>query len=150
MKLKSCLRAAACALFVAGFASSAQATTIVVTPTLAPNANGSPNWATWANNANTAKLQGLSSLGADNMPSHYLAQSNINLNDLAVTSFNSWKGFADPGMVFGPAYANEKGTRAHFGLLIDGDGQQIAIGDLSFVMTSNDSGNTLGYSFAGT
>jgi hypothetical protein len=63
------------------------------------------------------------------------------LNNI-VTGFSSWNGVANPS----GAYASELGNRLLFGLDVRGNGAEISIDQLSFVMSSTD-GNTLGYSF---
>lgn len=129
-------------------ASSASAATITVTPWLAPNAFGSPSYPTWESNAVTAQRLQLPAFGTPGTPSFAVGQSNINISDLIVTNFNSWRGQANPGVAFGPAYANELGTRGHFGLRIDGQGAQFSISTLALTMSSNDPGNVLGFTFA--
>jgi hypothetical protein len=139
------LAAASAALFGA---SAAQAITITVTPTLAPNAFGSPSYSGWVANAVQAMYHGYSSYGDPTSPTWFHAQSTVGASQGIVTGFPSWKGFADPGTKFGAAYANELGNRMSFSLRITGDDQQIAISDLSLVMASSDPDNALGYSFA--
>jgi hypothetical protein len=86
--------------------------------------------------------------GDPSLPSYYAAQTvPLTPFDLIVTGFASWHGVADPGTVFGAAYANELGNRVHFGLDIDGQGTQFSISQLSFTETSNDPGNLLGFGF---
>jgi hypothetical protein len=46
-------------------------------------------------------------------------------------------GAADPGSVFGAAFAKELGNRMHFGLVIDGQGTQFSISQLTFESHSN-------------
>lgn len=54
----------------------------------------------------------------------------------------------DPGTVFGAAYANESGNRLHFGLLIDENGEQFSISQLSFSAIGNGN-NLLDFGYAG-
>jgi hypothetical protein len=135
-----CVAAAA----VTSAAGAAQAVTITVTPTLAPNAFGSSSFAPWAGNAFTALYNGQSSAGAPGTPSYFQAQSNVQAKDLVVTNFSAWMGQAEPG----GAFAGESGNRGHFGLSILGDGQQFSISQLSFSATSTDPGDLLGLGFA--
>ena len=126
---------------------AAQAATIVVTPSLAPNAYGSAYFAGWTANAITALHDGATSGGDSSLPSYYQAQSNVTPAQSLVTGFPSWMGQADPGAVFGPAFANEGGNRMHFGVWIDGDGQQFSISQLGFEAYSDDPANILGSGF---
>jgi hypothetical protein len=132
--------AAAAAMSAAG---AAQAVTITVTPTLAPNAFGSPSFSPWADNAFTALYTGAPSAGAPGTPAYFQGQSNVSAKDLVVTNFSSWMGQAEPG----GAFAGEYGNRGHFGLSILGDGQQFSISQLSFQAVSTDPGDLLAFSF---
>lgn len=143
MNLKALIPALA--VLVTPFAASAAQ--IIVTPSVAPNAFGSPSYAGYVANAVGALHDGDTSRGDPNSPTYYQAQSNVRANEVIVTGFPSWKGQADPGAVFGPAYANELGNRMHFGLRIDGEGTQFSISELSFSATSNDPADVLGFSF---
>jgi len=139
------LAAASAALFGA---SSAQAITITVTPTLAPNGFGSPSYAGWVSNAVQAMYHGYTSFGDPNAPTYFHAQSVVGASQGIVTGFPSWKGYADPGTKFGAAFANELGNRMHFSLRITGDDQQISISQLMLTMASSDPDNALGFSYA--
>ena len=122
--------------------------TITVIPSLAPNRWGSPSWPTYVTNAVTAIQNGLSSYGDPSSPSYYAAQTTpITPMDMIVTGFPSWLGQADPGTVFGPAYANELGNRPQFGVDINGNGTPISISMLSFTGSSNDAVDVLGFSY---
>ena len=110
---------------------------------MAPNVFGSPSWGTYQTNSINALLSGAYSMGTPNTPGYYQQRSNVTSNDLIVTGFPSWEGQVDPGTAFDPAYANEYGNRGHFGVVIDGNGQQISIDQLSFTAASNDPGNLL-------
>lgn len=123
--------------------------TITVLPALAPNGFGSPSYAGWQQNAIYALMHGLSTYGDPTLPTYYHQVSNVSQEDVLVTSFPSWHGQANPGGVFGPAFASELGTRVLFGLVINGNGSQFSISQLSFVMSSTDPYNGLGYSFPG-
>jgi hypothetical protein len=139
---------------VVGGASQARAGLVIsVTPSLAPNAYGSPSYANYVNNAVTALETGASSYGTPNTPSYYQAIANgstIDANQVVVTGFSSWLGQADPGTAFGAAFANELGNRLLFGLSIveTSSTDKFALADLSFTATSSDPGNSLGFSFA--
>ena len=128
---------------------AASAATITVTPTVAPNVFGSPSWNAWVANATGALHDGDSARGNPSLPTYYHAQSNVSVGEAVVTGFPSWHGQVDPGTVFGSAFSNELGNRLHFGLVIDGDGSQFSISQLSFNAVSDDALNILGFGFAG-
>jgi hypothetical protein len=69
---------------------------------------------------------------------------------MMATGFPSWASQADPGTIFGPAYASELGNRPLFGVVIDaGAGApSISISELSFSAISNDPGGLLTFDFA--
>ena len=121
------------------------AVTINVTPSVAPNAFGSPSYAGYVTNAIGALHDGDSTRGDPSLPTYYAAQSNVKADEVIVTGFPSWHGKADPGAVFGPSFANELGNRMLFGLKVDGGGQQFSISQLSFNGTS--SNGLLDFSF---
>ncbi len=122
--------------------------TINVYPAAAPNAFGSPNWNAWVGNALHAIENNLSTFGTPGTPAYYQRiTSPIDPRENFVTSYPSWRGYANPGVVWGPAFASELGNRVHFGLHILGNGTQFSISQLSLVMASTDTGNTLGYTF---
>jgi hypothetical protein len=125
----------------------AEVFTITVTPALAPNAFGSPSYAGWVDNAISALRTGATSAGTSGTPTYYQAQNVVDGRQTIVTGFPSWLGQADPGTVFGPAFANELGNRMHFGLYINGNGTQFSISQLSFSASSNDPANLLGFGF---
>lgn len=145
--MKKFLLAGAVALATAVGAGSAQAIEILVTPTLAPNAFGSPSFADWQTNAVNALYAGQTSGGTAGTPTYYQAQSNVTSAEAVVTGFASWRGQLDPGTTVGPAFANESGNRMTFGVSILGDGQQFSISQLSFDAVSNDPGDVLGFGF---
>ncbi len=123
--------------------------TITVFPALAPNRWGSPSWNTWASNAVTAILNGYSSYGDPSSPAFYQQITGaVPVTNNLVTSFPSWMGQADPGNVFGPAFAQESGNRLTFGMDIKGGTNLISIAQLSFTMASTDSGNTLDWTYS--
>jgi len=131
------------AALLLGFVSSANAATIDVTPWVAPNVFGSPSYAAAEANAIYALYHNLNSYGAAG-PTQFNAQSNVTSAEVIVTGFNSWRGVAAPGAPF----QNELGNRMHFGLLINGDGTQFSISQLSFAATSTDPFNALAFSRA--
>lgn len=124
--------------------SSHAAITISVIPASAPNAYGSPSYAAWQANAVYALEHGLTSYGDPNSPTYYTQAPRVMsvMNNL-VTGFASWNGAASPA----GAYASELGNRLQFGVDIKGNGQQISISGLSFVMQSTDPSDSLGYSY---
>ena len=123
--------------------------TITVFPALAPNRWGSPSWNAWASNAVTAILNGYSSYGDPSSPTFYQQITNaVPVTNNMVTSFPSWMGSADPGDVFGPAFAQESGNRLTFGMDIKGGTNLISIAQLSFTMTSTDPSNTLDWTYS--
>jgi len=120
--------------------------TITIDGTLAPNIFGSPSFSAWEQNEFYALQNGLSTYGAAG-PTQFNAISTAPVSQNIATGFPSWLGQADPGTAFGPAYANELGNRATFGLFINGNGNKISISELSFSATSTDPGNNLGFAF---
>ena len=123
--------------------------TITVFPALAPNRWGSPSWNTWASNAVTAILNGYAAYGDPSSPTFYQQITNaVPVTNNLVTSFPSWMGRADPGNVFGPAYAQELGNRLTFGMDIKGGTNLISIAQLLFTMTSTDPSNTLDWTYS--
>jgi hypothetical protein len=131
------------AALLLGMITSANATIIDVTPWVAPNGYGSPSYAAAEANAIYALYHQLNSYGAAG-PTQFNAQSNVTASEVIVTGFNSWRGVAGPGAL----HQNEFGNRMHFGLVINGQGSQFSISQLSFVTTSSDPLNGLGWSWA--
>jgi hypothetical protein len=112
---------------------------------LAPNIDGSPSFPAYDSNAMTALQNGASTGGTIGQPSYYsqIADgANLIPGDFIVTDFPSWMGNADPGTTFGTAYANELGTRIHYGAVISGNGAKISISQLSFNIAYNDTTHT--------
>lgn len=133
-------------LVVGAFAQSAP--TIDVLPSLAPNGYGSPNFDPYVGNAMNALENGLSAIGNPATdPDAYFQVSTMPLAWNMVTSFNSWRGLANPGTNFGAAFAGEYGNRLHFGLHIvsEGYGNRFALDSLTFDMNSSDPGNELDF-----
>lgn len=139
---------AALLALVLALASHAQVT-IDVFPTLAPNSYGSPSFAAWTDNAFAALYGGSLVAGDVGTPSYFsVAPATLAATDVFVTSFPSWRGFAEPGTVFGPAFANELGNRLHFAFMADGHGQQFAISQLSFAFVTTDPAHDLDFAYA--
>jgi hypothetical protein len=113
----------------------------------APNYFGSPSFAGWGANAVNALENGLSSVGnpATDPTAYYQVTNGTDTSNL-VTSFPSWQGQADPGTNFGAAFANELGNRLHFGLLVNGNGTQVSLSELTFNMHSSDPGDLFAFS----
>lgn len=130
------------AALLLGMVTSASATTIHVTPWVAPNVFGSPSYASAEANAIQALFQGLTTYGPVG-PTQFNAQSNVTSAQVIVTNFSSWMGQAAPSV----PYQSEYGNRLHFGLKIDGQGQQFSISQMSFVMASSEPGNGLGWNY---
>jgi hypothetical protein len=136
--------------------SAQAAPTITVEAAMAPNAYGSPSFATWAANGIYAAENGLTTSGAAG-PGQFvdLATNGISApmpeSYNWVTGFSSWLGQA-PATVFGSDYADELGTRASFMAVITAaPGTTISIDQMGFTMTSSDPGDWLGWSWgAGT
>lgn len=145
--MKSSLRLILPALVLAAAPLAASAADISVYTSVAPNAFGSPSYDAYVANAIAALRTGVSSYGDSSLPSYYEQTSSVRANEVIVTGFPSWKGQADPGSVFGAAFANELGNRMLFGLVIDGAGSQFSISNLSFTAVSSDAGNALGFGF---
>lgn len=116
--------------------------TLGVVPSSAPNAFGSPSWGGYTANAVFGLENGLAEVGdRETDPAGYTAITNglYEPGDIMVTSFNSWRGLADPGTSWGPAFASELGNRMHFGLHAMGDGlAQFHLADVTYDITSTD------------
>ncbi|MHB1162971.1 MAG: PEP-CTERM sorting domain-containing protein [Minisyncoccota bacterium] len=143
-----------CLMALAGAAQatpmSAFPVDVQVTPWLAPNSYGSPSFPGAVANQEYALLHGLSSYGTPGTPEYYQAQSDVTSAEAIVTGFPSWKGMADPGAVYGSAFAGEYGNRMHFGLLALGDGtHKFSVSELSFAMWSTDPYGALDYALSG-
>lgn len=141
-------------LVVAAMSHGQQAPTIVVTPTVAPNGFGSPNWNNWVINSINAQYFDQPTYGTPGTPDYYAAQAVVtDRRQVIVTGYNSWLGDANPTGLF----AGEFGNRMHFGVHIMGNGSKFAIADMKFDATSTGDGNGLafgassdaGYDFGG-
>lgn len=123
---------------------------IVVTPSSAPNASGSPSWPGYVTNALNSLENNLGNIGdrSTNPAAYEIAGSKILPGEIAVTSFHSWRG----QLTLPVAFANEHGNRLHFGLHIIGDGTQFRLNELTYAMHSSDTTDSLVYvgSFAGS
>jgi hypothetical protein len=122
-------------------------TVIVVSPSIAPNAFGSPSYAGWEANAISALQAGVPAFGSPTSPTYYSQTTTTSAGGIIVTNFPSWMGQADPGTVFGAAYANELGNRAHFSFHIGQTGPLTAfsISQLSFNLVATDSALDFGF-----
>jgi hypothetical protein len=119
---------------------------ISVFPSLAPNVYGSLSYPAWENNAIAGLMTGSSTSGDPTLPSFYQQIANgANIPIWIASEFPSWLLQANPGTVFGPAYAGELGNRLYFNLHVVGNGQLFSISQLSFQATSTDAGNFLGF-----
>lgn len=125
-------------VFAMAFVPTAGAMTLDVTPWLAPNAYGSPSFATAQQNAVQAMFLGVDSYGVAGTPGYFQARPNVTTKEAIVTGFNSWLGQANPGASFGAAFAGEYGNRMHFALRADGQGTQFSISEMSFSAVSTD------------
>jgi len=127
--------------------SPVRATVIDVYASSAPNAYGSPSFSGWMANSQCF-LQGSCSEGDRSTdPAAFQTQTTFVPGDAMVTSFNSWRGQADPGSIFGPAFASELGNRMHFSLYAMSD-VLFTLGDIAFDISSPDSGSS-GYGGSG-
>ncbi|MFO0815552.1 MAG: hypothetical protein U0796_20230 [Gemmatales bacterium] len=126
--------------------------TVNVYPSLAPNVYGSLSYPTWESNAIAALQSGAASGGDNTLPSFYQQIPNGSLvNPWLVSEFPSWLNQANPGTVFGPAFAGELGNRMYFNLHIVGNGQRFSLSQVAFQASSTDVTNFLGYTVpAGT
>jgi hypothetical protein len=131
------------AALLLGMVTSANALIIDVTPWVAPNVFCSPSYAAAEANAIYALYHNVNSHGAAG-PTQFNAQSNVTSKEVVVTGFNSWRGVANPGA----PYQSELGNRMLFGLVINGQGSQFSISQLSFAATSSDPFNALAFGFA--
>ncbi len=94
---------------------AAMAVTIDMYASPAVNRFFSPTWDDWVDNAVTALDDGLASVGDPNTdPDAYYTVSEFVTTDIAVTTFESWKGTA-PGSA---PFDEEHGQRVHFPILI--------------------------------
>jgi hypothetical protein len=117
-----------------------------VFPAPAPDSLGSPSFSGWGANAINGLENGISSIGnPSTTPTAYFQKTTLNGRDNIISTFNSWKGLANPGTTFGPAFANEFGNRLHFGVHILGGGVKIRLSNIDFHMSSTDPGNTFAF-----
>jgi hypothetical protein len=101
---------------------------LVIRPSVAPNAFGSPSFSQYTNNVRTALASNSSTGGTPNTPAYFQQAATYQNSMLVVTNFASWQARANPGAVFGPQYANELGSRVTFNTIIrDSNGAQINI-----------------------
>ena len=136
--------AAAATLLTATAGHAQQTPTITVTPWSAPNIFGSPSFAGAEQNQYTALRNGTTSAGTPGTPTYYQAITGpISYGNIIATNFNSWKGVANPGAPF----QNELGNRIHYGLSINGNGQQFSISQLTFATDGNGTGDPFDFDF---
>jgi hypothetical protein len=136
---------------LAGFAlasvanlTRADSLTIVVAPSLAPNALGSPSFSGYQSNALYALENGLSSYGDPTSPTYYQKiTAPMSLPTAIVTGFPSWMGNADVQA----SYAGEYGNRVTFGVDIVSHAGKFSISQLSFSSTTDDATNSLGLTY---
>jgi hypothetical protein len=123
--------------------TASAAITLDVVASSAPNVFGSPSWAGYTANALNSLQNGLGNIGsrATDPTAYEIAGPTIQPGDVMVTSFNSWMGVAGP---LASPFNRELGNRIHFGLHAYGS-TQFRLQDLTFSMSSSDSGNTLGF-----
>lgn len=119
-----------------GSAFGAQAATMNVYASPAPNFGFSGSFDGWAANALYALEHGLSSAGSfGTSPTAYYQTTTATAESNLITStFNSWQGVAGPA----GAFASEFGNKLHFVLVADGGDTQISLSMLSVVVDSND------------
>ncbi|MBL8823372.1 MAG: PEP-CTERM sorting domain-containing protein [Planctomycetia bacterium] len=143
-------RLATLQLFICVSSLTAQSEpTVTVFPTLAPNVFGSPSFSPWESNSLSALQSGATTAGDPSIPSYYEQIANGAVIPAWLASdFPSWKLQANPGAVFGPAFASELGNRLYFNLHIVGNGTEFSLSQVSFQATSSDPGNFLGFSVA--
>lgn len=129
-----------------GSATFADTISIIVTPSSAPNAFGSPSYAGYVSNAITGIRNGLATNGAAGPSQYTTITGPIAVANNIVTGFPSWNGVAEPGA----PNASELGNRVLFGVDIIGSSATalFSIDRLGFSAFSSDLGNSLGFSFA--
>jgi hypothetical protein len=116
--------------------------TMTICPSVAPNAYGSPSWSEYVSNAIAGLSTGTcTNVGGDRTtdPTAYNAVSTFSPGDVMVASFPLWDGLIDPT----GAVSGEDGNRVTFGLIINGNGSQFSLSELSFVLSSSDPYNVL-------
>lgn len=110
----------------------------------APNAFGSPSWASYVSNAITGIQNGCTATGDPTQPNYYQSQTTFLPGQLIVTDYNSWDGQANPT----GAFSGELGNRLHAGLFVTDNGNsadQFSLSELNFNMSSSDAANSLGF-----
>lgn len=125
-----------------------------VRPSIGPNFYSSASYTVWTANVMFALENDIDAIGdpATNPAAYYLAVRPDVRDNIAsssgdpATEFPSWRGRADPGAAFGPAFANEYGNILFFGARIIGDGQAFRLSNLSFLIVGTDYYDALGFS----
>ncbi len=139
-QLKSCVLWAAFAALCVSSRPASAALSMVIRPSLAPNAFSSSYFNSWATAMVTALENGTGDVPTA-LPDSYRNCKKIRAADNLVSSFPSWYGVADPA----GAFAGEYGQRLHFGVRILGNGTKFKLSNLTFEMHSSDPGDTLGW-----
>lgn len=134
------------AIAVAFSVVAAQAVTITVHATAAPNIYGSPSWNDYNSNAIYALENGLNNYGTGAATYNNENGTTHSVQENFVTNFKSWKGQANAAS----PYDNELGTRWMFGLHIAGEGTKFSLSQITFGIT--DTNGSLNYfgTLAGT
>jgi hypothetical protein len=114
-----------------------------VKPSSAPNVFGSPSWTGYLANAMSSLENNSGNIGnrATDPTAYEILGASTDARDLTVSSFNSWRGVANPGTPFG----SELGNRLHFGLHITSD-TYFQPENLTFSFDSDDPSNVLDFS----
>src|ERR1035437_9795992 len=76
----------------------------------APNVFGSPTYQQWTQNGIASLRSGLPA-GTPNTPAYFQTLANFTPEMLVVSTQHSWDAQVNPGVVFGPAYSSEFGSR---------------------------------------
>jgi hypothetical protein len=142
------------ALFAGAPQRAAADPVITVYPSVAPNKFGSPSWPGYVQNAvNLSLTGGVQNGGAPQgnsaSPTFYSSTSSIKTSDMIVTNFPSWHAIANPGVFFGPSFANETGNRATFGLAVNGNGSTFRLSDINLSITPSNPALAPFLSFSG-
>jgi hypothetical protein len=115
-------------VFLITAASVHGAPIVLVEASPAVNIFGSPSWVNWSNNALQALGTNSSTAGTPNTPAYYVATMQVTSAELIVSSFPSWRAKANPGAVFGSAFASELGNRLTYSYFIyDSSGADVDI-----------------------
>ena len=128
---------------LAGPPAFADTITMQIYAAEAPNFYGAPGFSGWAANAIYAVENNLTTYGPAGPTQYQQVYSGTDSSNI-VTSFPSWNGVANPGTPF----SNQLGNRLTYMLVVtDSTGANINLSELRGVMTSNDPGNTFGFTY---